>query len=384
MQTGGAQTFGKLLMEHLSNDFEFTVLSGFEDFYSINSFNNINVFHLSSLLKKLALILEKIYMLKRRKLILTLGFVPFIIYIRGFSFIIKREWKNYDVIISTDDYYQGEFICSMSGVKRKPFFHILNSAEPLDLKGIPGFGRLSIKFLKYFSKINDVRFMALNNKTKCEFEKLFGRNVKLINIGVDTNKFKPINYSLKKNYLLYVGRLDEKQKNISLLIKAIALLLHNNYTLLIVGSGPDSEYYKRMINEFHLEDKCKLLGRISDENVLKILSESKIFINPSTREGQSNAVLEAMSSGCATICVDNFGARETIKNNYNGIIVSNDIIKLSQILDELLHDEIRIKELSDNARNTVIEKFNIQKQSILYRDAIIDLIGEVNEDSKGL
>lgn len=378
-QPGGAQVFGKLLMENLSSKFEFIVVSTFYDFYTNIKDKRIINIRPNKFTEILSSLLEKIYQLNNRQLILVLGMIPYAFYLYEFSKYIKKEWRNCDIIVSGDDYYQSELACVLAGVRDKPHVHILNSSEPLLVRGIPFFNGWAIKFLKFYANSNRINFIALNEPTKHEFEKLFPGRSNFIGVGVDTEEYKPVEFRLRKNNALYLGRLDEKQKNVSLLIKAFALLKNKTYSLIIAGTGNDMEYYKEMVSMFHIEDRCKLLGYVSHEEAVELLSTSKIFINPSIREGQSNVVLEAMSCGCTTVCVDNLGTRATIENNYNGIIIQNNINELIEVLENLMKDDNSIMRLSQNARKTVVEKFSICKVSHLYEESLVGLINGAQE-----
>jgi glycosyltransferase involved in cell wall biosynthesis len=378
-QIGGAQVFEKLLMENLSSKFEFTVISSFYDFYTNIKDKRIIKIRLNKFSGILSSLLEKIYKLNNRKLVLVLSLIPFTLYLYEFSKFIKREWKNCNVIMSGDGYYQSELACLLAGVRDKPHMHILNSAEPLRLRGIPFFNSWAIKFLGFYANFNRITFVALNESTKHEFEKLFPGRSTLIGIGVNTEEYKPVEFRLRKNNVLFMGRLDEKQKNVSLLIKAFALLMDKTYSLIIAGTGNDIEYYNNMISMFHLEDRCKLLGYVSHEKSVELLSTSKIFVNTSIREGQSNAVLEAMSCGCATVCVDNLGTRATIKNYYNGIIIENSVDELIRVLDNLMDDDNLVMKLSQNARKTAVEKFSICKVTRLYEENLVGLMNDKHE-----
>ena len=373
-QPGGAQVFGKLLMENLSSKFEFVVVSSFYNFYSNIKVSGIINIKFNKFSEILSTFLEKLYQLNNRKLFLVLGLIPSTFYLYEFSKYIKKEWKDCDVIVSGDGYYQSELACVLAGVRDKPHMHILNSSEPLSVKGIPFFNKWAIKFLKFYANFNKINFVALNEPTKHDFEKLFPGRSTVIGVGVDTEEFRPAEFRIRKNNALFLGRLDEKQKNVSLLIKAFALLKNKTYSLTIAGTGNDIEYYKNMISIFHMEDRVKLLGYVSHEKTVELLSSSKIFINPSIREGQSNVVLEAMSCGCATVCVDNPGSRATIENNYNGIIIQNSIDELIEVLDNLMNDDISMMKLSQNARKTAIEKFSIRKVSTKYEENLITLV----------
>jgi len=376
---GGGQYFASRLISNLNSKFHFTIVSGFYNFYLQEQIENCNVLMPGKTTKFLGILLQRIYALKNRKVILFLASGFFLVYIYLFSRQIKRFKDSYDLILSGDDYYQGEVITLLSRLGKEPIIHILHSSEPLDLSGVPLFKPLSLRLLRFVARSQNLFFIALNKYAAEDFSKIFPEHVVQIGVGVETSKYSPVEFDSKQNIILYLGRLDEGQKNISLLIRAFAMLRNASYTLLIVGDGKDRELYFGMIDKFAITENCKLMGFVSDREKARLLSKSKIFVNPSIREGQSNAVLEAMSAGCAVVCVDNNGTRDTIINGYNGIIVNNDVNSLRKTLENLILNEEKIKELSNNARNWVLKNHSFTIIAEEYQKLISKILGEKYE-----
>jgi len=67
-----------------------------------------------------------------------------------------------------------------------------------------------------------------------------------------------------------------------------------------------------------------------------------------------------MACGCAIVSTANCMIPEIIENGKNGLI-SNDPQELRGFLQLLLKDEDLAKELGDNARKTIVEKYNLEK-----------------------
>ena len=61
---------------------------------------------------------------------------------------------------------------------------------------------------------------------------------------------------------------------------------------------------------------------MNHSNLNKIYLNYKIFILPSSFEGNPKVVLEAMSRGALVIAKDNKNTSEIIKNGFNGVIIS--------------------------------------------------------------
>ena len=98
----------------------------------------------------------------------------------------------------------------------------------------------------------------------------------------------------------------------------------------------------------------------STEHLREIYKCSRIFYNTSLHSPVPTVLLEAMACGCAIVSTANCMIPEIIENGKNGLI-SNDPQELRGFLQLLLKDEDLAKELGDNARKTIVEKYNLEK-----------------------
>lgn len=98
----------------------------------------------------------------------------------------------------------------------------------------------------------------------------------------------------------------------------------------------------------------------SIEHLRDIYSSSMIFYNTSLHSPVPTVLLEAMACGCAIVSTANCMIPEIITHKHNGLI-SNDPNELRSFLELLLNDNDLARQLGDNARKTIIEKFNINR-----------------------
>jgi len=112
-----------------------------------------------------------------------------------------------------------------------------------------------------------------------------------------TEKIKK-KYGIKGDYILAVGTL-EPRKNLKRVIEAFSLLTgFVPVTLVIAGKfgwGEDIEKLK-IKNE-----KLKILGLVSQEDLPSLYSGAQVFVYPSLYEGFGLPILEAMASGCPVV-----------------------------------------------------------------------------------
>ena len=135
-------------------------------------------------------------------------------------------------------------------------------------------------------------------------------------LPLDT-KFK--NDNEDKNYLLYFGRISE-EKGIITLLKAMEKL-QSNTPLYILGTGALEEQVKEYIKAHNLEDKVKMFGFKSGDELKKFVAQAKCIILPSEwYENGPYAIMEAMSQGKPVIVSRFGGLPEIVEDQKTGFI----------------------------------------------------------------
>ncbi|MDA7579210.1 glycosyltransferase family 4 protein [Alphaproteobacteria bacterium] len=227
-------------------------------------------------------------------------------------------------------------------------------------------GRLQLRIIKTVDVI-----VAMSNQSKKEICDIGYpvRNIFMTPNGISipdnidikrSNPFKPCK-------VIFVGRLD-KQKNINSLLRLWAELQMDKSrlaTLEICGSGPLEDKLKLQVVELNISDTVIFRGQVSD--VYKYLSSADIFILPSTAEGNSNAVLEAMVSGLPIISTNVGGTLMQVGSQGKDFIVEvNDSDKMRRILEALIGNSEKRekvgKEMYKRARNI----FSMKEISVQY------------------
>ena len=90
--------------------------------------------------------------------------------------------------------------------------------------------------------------------------------------------------------VIYVGRLFDRQKNVSALIKAFLETRNQEFRLLIVGDGPSMQMYRELASE---DGRIAFSGILSDKELNSVYNMSDLFVLPSFWEGFALTVLEA-------------------------------------------------------------------------------------------
>lgn len=172
---------------------------------------------------------------------------------------------------------------------------------------------------------------------------------KVIYNGIDLSRFKVHNTLNDPIRLITVARLD-KRKGIDLLVEALNIVSENNYefSLDIVGAGPEEDNIISLINKYNLNNKINLIGYSND--IPNMLQKSDVFILPSREEGFGNAVIESFASKVPVIVSSAGGLKEIVTNEENGLVFeSGDFLELSKQIIRMIEDKKLRFRLSENA-----------------------------------
>lgn len=146
--------------------------------------------------------------------------------------------------------------------------------------------------------------IALSAATRDDVEKYIGvKDCVVIGNGLDTKKFRPLD--LPKEFDgVFLGRLAP-QKGIDVLLQAWKEVVRENpgFQLVLLGGGEtkDVALYKRMSKDLGLENNVRFAGFVQDDEIVRVMGASKVFVFPSRNEGFAQAVSQAM--GCGLCCI---------------------------------------------------------------------------------
>ena len=164
--------------------------------------------------------------------------------------------------------------------------------------------------------------------------------------GVDTTVFHPgpaERPESLRDATLIIGTIANlrPEKGLHLLLEAFAAVRRPGMKLFIVGSGPSLEELHARSRELAIEADCVFMP--GKPQIAAEMRSIDIFVLPSLSEAFSNALLEAMASGCAVIGSNLGGTPEMIHDGKTGLLFrpgdSQDLAEKLRYLIE--HDGLR-------------------------------------------
>lgn len=171
--------------------------------------------------------------------------------------------------------------------------------------------------------------------------------------------------------LLFLARYA-KHKRAGLLIKAFALLAKDfkDWTLKLVGHGPEYYNLQKLIQKLKLEQQVKLNGVTSD--AFSEYAKAQIYCLPTRFEGFPNTVLEAMSAGLPIIGLNDCPAMTSIVKPSFGILANPTAESLANTLRPLLESAELREKLGQNALKECQINYNREKIFDLWEQLLQD------------
>lgn len=173
--------------------------------------------------------------------------------------------------------------------------------------------------------------------------------------------------------LIMVARL-QPQKDHPTLFRALSGLQDRNWTLELVGDGPDRESLQNLARDLGLTDRVIFSGQRLD--VPQRLKEADVFVLATRWEGFPRSILEAMRAGLPVVATDVGGCRESVVDGETGFLVPKE--------DPLeLRDRIRILIDSPELRTRMGQKGRKRFEENFLFERMYQRTLEVYREAKG-
>ncbi len=184
-------------------------------------------------------------------------------------------------------------------------------------------------------------------------------------LGVDPQQFTFVAPAAGRSHIrmLCVGRLTPAKGQV-LLVQACAQLRDSglDFSVTLVGDGPDRARVEQAIAELGLQQHVKLAGSLTQDGVRRALAKSDIFVLPSLAEGIPVVLMEAMSSGVPCVSTPVNGIPELIEHGRTGMLATpGDAESLARHLLSLAHNEGLRRDIALSAREKVQSHFDLAR-----------------------
>jgi len=262
------------------------------------------------------------------------------------------------VVITVGDHLDRKLIGLSKHLKAKHVSYSIIVQLATDLRNIDD--ATSIKLLEAYRNAERVFFLSDDNIVKTE-----------MTLGDELKNKDRINnpFSYQQDYIsIEKGNFNlacvaaytcfHKSQDLIITVLSLDKWKKRNITLNLYGDGRNKKQLERLISRYKLQDKVKLKGFIEDKAT--IWKTNSCCIMPSRMEGQSLAILEAMSYGRMVIATAVGDTERLVINNKTGFLIEAPTLKhIDETLEKAWKNREHWVEYGKNARNHLFNTITI-------------------------
>jgi glycosyltransferase involved in cell wall biosynthesis len=184
--------------------------------------------------------------------------------------------------------------------------------------------------------------------------RIYGRDVQVSYLGVDTEKFRPLRRN-REPMVLSVGSLTPL-KGFDFLIRAVARLPKQGRPCLQIASNfenpPERLFLEQLASELDVD--LRLWSNISEEALVECYNAASLVVYAPLREPFGLVALEAMACGVPVVAVREGGISETVVHEQTGLLVERNEDEFAQAIARILDRPAFAARLGVNGREHVI------------------------------
>lgn len=245
------------------------------------------------------------------------------------------------------------------------------AAEPVDLAGL-------------FRRVDAVHCVSRAVQRAAVEHGLDGTRVEVVPSAVDPDVFRPPRRERPPTGELLVVTVGGLRwvKGYEYALAAIGRLVEAGVPVRyeIAGSEPpdtgghgELDRILEAIRDLGLDDRVRLLGHLSEPEIVSLLQRADVHLQASLSEGMPTAILEAMACGLPVVATDVGGTREVLTDGDEGLLVApRDPDALAAALHLLWSEPERRRSLGRAGRARVETELTLERQldrfESLYRE----------------
>ena len=201
-------------------------------------------------------------------------------------------------------------------------------------------------------------------------------NITVINNGLDTNEFSPVNEVKRNEYrLITTASADVPLKGLDFSLKALKKLKKDfpNIHLIVIGLIKKGGHTEKLIRKLGLENDVTFKSNLTKNEIKDCYSKSSIAIVSSLYEGFGYPVIEAMSCEIPLIAT-NVSSIPELTSEFAKLVDPKNEEMIYQSVKDILSEYDKYKKIAIKGRQHVIKNFNWIKITDEYENAIFETI----------
>jgi alpha-1,3-mannosyltransferase len=214
----------------------------------------------------------------------------------------------------------------------------------------------------------------------CDTFKAKAPHIRLLANGVNVSKFLSVRRSAapQGTRWFFWGRLS-RNKRIDLLIDVVRLARNAGLDVKLTIAGRDFDgllpSIHARIDNYRLGEHIRVVGPLSDDELLKEFAAHTVFITASEYEGFGLSVIEAMAAGLIVICRNVTPLNGFVVHGKNGALITfdggaADLASIQSLCDASAPDLSEMQKLSREAAQPHSWDFVVSKYISVYEDLL--------------
>jgi glycosyltransferase involved in cell wall biosynthesis len=174
---------------------------------------------------------------------------------------------------------------------------------------------------------------------------------------------KEFKIDINSKVILSIGRLVPDKGCYAFIetVKLCSAKTNKKIVGLVVGNGSELSKLKRLA--YNCQKNCEIKFVGYQEDILRFLAISDVFLFPSKHEVLPMVLLEACAAAVPIVCSDIPGNNEIVKHNYNGFLAKE--TEYYKYILQIFEDPNLADLIKSNAKKIAIESFD--KKNVLNK-----------------
>jgi len=229
---------------------------------------------------------------------------------------------------------------------------------------LPGFGLMGYVAEQISARLSK-NAIAISSKTKeslISVLKMPEKNITIFPAAIDGERIRMFlrgGTKRKSEKFVSVGRLVP-QKRIDMAIRAVA---GTDARLTIIGSGPEKPRLIALARKLGIEKRVKFVNMLSEDSLMKEISQARGLLMFSEREGMSIITLESLALGTAVLIAKSTSLPKEIRRHCRTI----DEQDLSGSVMRLLKNKKSVLYHPRIDRKAITDEFSVEKSNAVYK-----------------
>ncbi|MDP9728648.1 glycosyltransferase [Alicyclobacillus tolerans] len=155
----------------------------------------------------------------------------------------------------------------------------------------------------------------------------------------EIESIKPLKRDEQTCQLIYVGRLENNQKRLDVLLQALSYV-HGNYHLTVIGDGPDKQFLQNLAEQYHISNYITWKGW--QESPWQSITSANLLVLSSEYEGFGMVLVEALARGIPVISSHCEGPDEIVNSNNGWLFQKGNVHELANLLQAVLDKNLNL------------------------------------------